>query len=200
MHSRVVLHTFIAVYFLAVSTLGAQERVLRAELDLANPVDTVWTWWTTEAGIRSFFAAGARIDPKVDGELHVLFSPDSPPGQRGAEGLRIVAFEPPRRLLFTWNAPPELPDIRAQRTVVEVRLEPSPRGGTRLTFLHWGWGTGPQWDKAYEYFDTAWNSFVLPGLMHRDAHGPIDWKKPPQLKPLFRSLKHDLCTQATGPK
>lgn len=176
---------------------SAQERVLRAELELSNPPDVVWDWWTSAAGIKTFLAAGARIDPRVDGEFDVLFSPDSPPGQRGAEGLRIVAFEPSRRFVFTWNAPPEQPEIRAQRTVVEIRLAPLPSGGTRLTFLHWGWGTGPQWDKAYEYFDKAWNGFVLPALKHRDAHGPIDWTKPPALKPLFPSLKHDLAPQRT---
>jgi uncharacterized protein YndB with AHSA1/START domain len=195
MHRELLVLSFGIACICAASGLSAQERVLRAELDLSNPVDTVWRWWTTEAGIKSFFAAGARIEPRVDGALDVLFSPDSPPGQRGAEGLRVIAFEPPHRLAFTWNAPPQLPDIRAQRTIVEVRLQPH-AGGTRLTFLHWGWGTGPQWDKAYEYFDAAWNGFVLPSLKHRDTHGPIDWNKPPQLKPLFRSLRHDLATHS----
>ena len=73
---------------------------------------------------------------------------------------------------------------------------PSPDGGTRLTFLHWGWGTGPQWDKAYAYFDTAWNTFVLPNLRHRDAHGPIDWRNPPSVTPLFPSLRQELVPQS----
>ncbi len=178
----------------------AQERVLRAELDLTNPVEPVWNWWTTEAGIKTFFAAGARIDARVDGDLDVLFSPDSPPGQRGAEGLRIVALEPPRRLLFTWNAPPQLPGIRAQRTIVEIRLAPSSTGGTHLTFLHWGWGIGPEWDQAYDYFNGAWNGFVLPSLKYRDAHGPIDWTKPPNLQPLVPSLKQSLTPVVNPPR
>ena len=149
------------VCMLVVTPAMAQERVLRAELELSHAPDAVWSWWTTEAGIKSFLAPGARIEPRVDGEFDVLFSPDAPPGQRGAEGLRIIAFEPPR--------------------------------GTRLTFLHWSWGAGKQWDAAYDYFDKAWSGFVLPALKHRDAHGAIDWKKPPTLAPLFPSLKHDLA-------
>jgi len=199
MHSKIVL-SFLMLYALVAPPATAQERALRAELELSNPADAVWAWWTTAEGIKSFLSAGARIDPRVDGELEVLFSPDSPPGQRGAEGLRIIAFEPSRRFVFTWNAPAEQPEIRAQRTVVEVRLAPLPSGGTRLTFIHWGWGTGPQWDKAYDYFDNAWNGFVLPALKHRDAHGPIDWRKPPALKPLFPSLKYDLAARQNPAK
>ena len=200
MHAKSVLSVLVVVFLSASAATPAAERVLRAEVDLSSPMHTVWTWWTTEEGIKSFLSAGARIDPRVDGELDVLFSPDKPAGQRGAEGLRILAFEPPRRLLFTWNAPPQFPDIRTQRTVVEIRLAPSAGGGTRLTFLHWGWGTGPEWDQAYEYFDSAWNGFVLPSLKHRDAHGPIDWKNPPRLKPLFSSLKHDLTPRRAAAK
>jgi uncharacterized protein YndB with AHSA1/START domain len=115
MHSNLVV-ALLMMCALVARPAGAQERALRAELDLSNPVDAVWAWWTTEPGIKSFLAAGARVDPRVDGAFDVLFSPDSPPGQRGAEGLRIIAFERLRRFVFTWNAPPEQPEIRAQRT------------------------------------------------------------------------------------
>lgn len=172
------------------SLASAQERLLRAEIDLAADPQTVWRLWTTVEGLQSFFAPTARIDPRVDGEFEILFSADAPKGQRGAEDLRIIAFEPASRFAFTWNAPPDLPDIRSQRTVVEIRLTPNASGGTRLTFLHWGWGVGPNWDKAFAYFDKAWGGFVLPSLMHRVTHGPIDFANPPALKPLAKSLQH----------
>ena len=66
---------------------------------------------------------------------------------------------------------------------------PAPNDGTKLTFVHSGWGTGPEWDKAYDYFDNAWRTFVLPLLKHRVANGPIDWSKPPKVEPVAPTLK-----------
>jgi uncharacterized protein YndB with AHSA1/START domain len=189
------MHQLRYVCFLSVlllpSIAAAQERVLRAELDLPASPATVWNLWTTAEGLRSFFAPGARIEPVVDGDFEILFSPDAPKGQRGAEGLRVIGFEPESRFAFTWNAPNELPSIRAQRTVVEIRLKPT-ASGTHMTFLHWGWGLGPEWDKAYDYFDKAWGGFVLPSLVNRITAGPLDWKTPPALEPLPGSLKSSL--------
>ena len=162
---------------------AADERMLRAELVLPMPVNRVWDLWTTEAGLRSFFAPAATVDLKVDGLFEILFSPNEPPGKRGAEGLRILAIEPQKRFVFTWNAPDTMPSIRAQRTIVEVRFEPVSEG-TRITFTHSGWGTGAEWDQAYEYFDKAWGGFVLPSLVHRAKHGPRDWSQNPPMTAL----------------
>ena len=182
----VALITAVAVF---PGTSTVRERVLRAELILPAPVEQIWTLWTTEAGLTSFFARGARIEPHVDGLFEILFDPSAPPGKRGAEGLRILAFEPPRRLSFTWNSPPDQPYTRAQRTVVTIDLADDGNGGTRLTFTHAGWGSGAEWDKAYDYFDSAWGGFVLPMLKHRVEKGPVDWTNMPKLAPVRPSLK-----------
>ena len=76
---------------------------------------------------------------------------------------------------FTWNAPPHLPEARAQRTVVIVRTQPEGDNRTRVTLTHVGWGDGGEWDKAYQYFDGAWGR-VLAQLEKRFADGkPYDW-------------------------
>jgi uncharacterized protein YndB with AHSA1/START domain len=165
--------------------------MLRGEFTVPADPKAVWDMWTTEEGLESFLAPGARIDPRVDGRFEIFVSA-GPRSERGAESPRIVAFEPQTRFAFTWNAPPQHEAVRAQRTIVEIRFAPSGQGKTRVTFLHWGWGVGPDWDKAYDYFDQAWNQSVLPIFMHRVAHGPVNWSHPPGLKPLSGTLKHDL--------
>jgi uncharacterized protein YndB with AHSA1/START domain len=172
----------------------ADDRILRVEVRLPAPVEDVWRAWTTEEGVRTFFAPGSRIDPRVDGPYEILFFPEAPPGRRGAEGARLLVIEPPRRLAFTWDAPPDQPRIRAQRTVVFVELEPE-GNRTRLLFTHLGWGRGAEWDAAYDYFDHAWRAVVLPRLMYRFANGPIDWARPPKLEPVAPTLKTTLSAR-----
>lgn len=174
-------------------TAGTPDRVLRATLVLDAPPAEIWTLWTTERGIASFFAPAARVEPRVDGEYGIHFDPSAPEGHKGADGMRILVYEPEARLSVTWNAPADHPYTRAQRTIVTVELEGVPQGRTRLTFTHSGWGTGPEWDRAYDYFDRAWNSVVLPRLRHRVSHGPIDWARPPVLQPVMTTMKMSLA-------
>lgn len=115
------------------SSSPSSDRILRATLVLDAPVDAVWKLWTTEEGVKSFFAPGCRIEPKVDEKK------------------------------------------------------------TRLVFTHGSWGDGPEWDAAYAYFDKAWGGFVLPNLVWRVAHGPVDWKARPEVRPVAPTLAVDLA-------
>jgi uncharacterized protein YndB with AHSA1/START domain len=168
------------------------DRLLRAELTLEAPVAEVWAAWTTGRGMEMFFAPEAHVDLRVDGTYDVWFFPQNPPGGRGAEGMRILCVEPHRRFAFTWDAPPSIPTIRAQRTMVVVDFDSTATDATRLRFTHLGWGEGPDWDQAYDYFDRAWRAIVLPRLVRRFAQGPIDWKAPPDLPPVAETLKRRL--------
>jgi hypothetical protein len=38
-----------------------------------------------------------------------------------------------------------------------------------------GWGTGPDWDQVYEFFDRG-NTYTLAALQARFVNGPINWK------------------------
>jgi uncharacterized protein YndB with AHSA1/START domain len=175
---------------------GSPFRILRADLVLEAPVADVWKAWTTEEGVKTFFTAGAHIEPRVDGAYDILFDPTAAPGQRGAEGMRILVFEPESRLAFTWNAPPDQPEMRAQRTVVLLELTALSPSRTAFRFTHSGWGTGPLWDKAYTYFDNAWNGFVLPRLVERFRKGPLPWAQPVELAPVAPTLKRTLVVSA----
>jgi uncharacterized protein YndB with AHSA1/START domain len=162
---------------------------------LGAPGERVWQAWTTEDGIRSFFARGSRIEPRVDGAYEIWFDPSQPAGRRGADDMRILALEPLRRLVFTWNAPPDQPFVRSQRTVVALDLEPAGEGRTRLRLTHSDCGEGADWDKAFAYFDRAWGGFVLPNLRYSLADGPIDWANMPKLPPVAETLALELVAK-----
>jgi uncharacterized protein YndB with AHSA1/START domain len=169
------------------------ERVLRAEVIVPAPVSEVWKAWTTNEGITTFFAPQGKVDLRVDGTYDIWFNPKGKPNERGAEGMRILDVDPERRFAFTWNAPPSIPSIRGRRTVVVLDFVPQGGRATKLTFTHLGWGEGPDWDKAYDYFDHAWGGFVLPSLVRRFEQGPIDWTSEVRPTPLAGSLKQTLA-------
>jgi uncharacterized protein YndB with AHSA1/START domain len=173
--SPVPLALWLALAALALpSAARAAERAIDKEVVVAAPVDQVWATWTTREGIRSFFAPEAVVEPRVGGLFEMQFDPGAAPGDRGADGMRFMALQPPRMLSFEWNAPPSLPAARAQRTFVVVRLVPVDDKTTRVTLHHTGWGDGGEWDRAYSYFDRAWGG-VLGNLKKRFDSGPVDW-------------------------
>lgn len=159
---------------LAPGAARAAERALDKQVDVPAGVDAVWAAWTTREGIVGFFAPDARIEPRVGGAFQIYIDPGAAPGSRGADDMRFLALQPPRMLSFDWNAPPSLPEVRQQRTVVIVRLTPLDAHTTRVSLHHVGWGDGGEWDKAFAYFDRAWGG-VLANLKKRFEAGPMDW-------------------------
>jgi uncharacterized protein YndB with AHSA1/START domain len=170
------MRTVIAIIVLVVSvTVHAQERYVDKEVRVKAPVGAVWKAWTTTEGIKTFFAPDANVDARVDGPFEIYINPLAPPGQKGGDGMRFLALQENRMLTFTWNAPPSLPEARAQRTYVTVRMKPVGDAETMVTLHHGGWGDGGQWDQAHAYFDRAWGN-VLANLQKRFAEDkPIDW-------------------------
>jgi uncharacterized protein YndB with AHSA1/START domain len=145
----------------------SRDREIRGEVIVDAPVSEVWRAWTTEEGIKSFFAPACRVDLSVGGAYEMYFLPDGEPGSRGGEGCRVLAIQPEKMLSFTWNAPPHLPEARSQFTHVTLRFVELPDGRARVLFKQDGWGTGGQWDEAFDYFKRAWLEIVLPRLVER---------------------------------
>ncbi len=154
------------------------DRAIESEIVVDAGVEQVWSAWTTDAGVTSFFAPASNIDLRVGGPYEIFFDPLAEPGRRGADGAAVLAFQGGKMLSFTWSAPPHMPEIRKQWTHVVVRFFAVGPERTRVSLRHDGWGEGDKWDEAFEYFSRAWKSVVLPRLRHRFSAGPIDWEHP----------------------
>lgn len=158
--------------------LGAapDERRIVKEAVVKAPVERVWKAWTTPEGIRSFFAPEAIVEPRPGGAFFIHFNPYAPAGLKGADDMRVLAVQEGKLISFTWNAPPHLPQARAQRTFVTVRFQHSGANETLVRLQHSGWGEGGQWDDAFAYFDGAWTT-VLEQLQKSFIAGPRDWSE-----------------------
>lgn len=139
------------------------------------PVAKAWQAWTTTAGLKSFFATDGFVEAKSGGRFEIYFLPTAPAGERGSDnGTSILAMQPEKWLMFTWGMPPYMPAIRPHLTVVQVHFEALSQDQTRVTLHHSGFGSGPDWDKGFHYFDNAWN-IILSNFKHAIEVGPIDW-------------------------
>ncbi len=155
-------------------TLQAADPAIALSVTVKAPVSAVWKAWTSSDGLVSFFAPEAEVDARPDGAFHVFMDPYGKPGMKGADTMQVLALEPEQMLSFTWNAPPHLPQARAQRTVVILRFAPA-GDNTELTLTHLGWGSSGEWPKARAYFEKAWPA-VLKNLQTRFETGQAyDW-------------------------
>ncbi|MEW6412742.1 MAG: SRPBCC domain-containing protein [Candidatus Zixiibacteriota bacterium] len=150
-------------------------RRLVKEVLVDAGIAEVYRAWTSTEGVETFFAPDAHVELKPNGPYEIYFSPDSPDGQRGSEGCRVLGYLPSTMLSFEWNAPPQFPELRKIHTQVVVMLDELETGETRVTLTHHGWGEGGQWNEVYDYFDKAWE-YVLNNLHQRFTTGPIEWE------------------------
>jgi uncharacterized protein YndB with AHSA1/START domain len=177
--------------------LWANEKAISEKITVKANVDDVWKAWTTNDGIRSFFAPDAKVEPRPGGAFQIYMNPLAEPGFKGADDMVVLAVQEKRLLSFTWNAPPSLPEARKQRTVVIVRFVARGDALTDVTLYHAGWGEGGEWDKTYDYFVKAWPS-VLKNLKKRFDDGPINWT--PWLEQLKKSQEKSQAAQPAAKK
>lgn len=154
------------------------EKSVNGEIIVNTGVKEVWNAWTTKGGIISFFAPDCDIEFRVGGKFEIYFLPSSEK-ERGAEGCILLGIQENKMLTFSWNAPPELPEARKQRTFVIVRFTEVDERHTKVNLTHIGWGEDGEWDAAFDYFHRAWCKVVLPRLKFRFDVSPVDWSNPP---------------------
>ncbi len=108
---------------------------LRIERQLPGPVERVWSY-LTDGDLRRQWLAAGRMDLRESAPFELVWRNDDltdPPGARppgfeeGEQRMqsRIVAVDPPRRLVFTWGAAGE----------VEITLAPD-GAEVLLTLVH----------------------------------------------------------------
>jgi uncharacterized protein YndB with AHSA1/START domain len=96
-------------------------------------------------------------------------------GEDGSEcrWARVLAFDPPRRVVFSWDISPqwELETDPARASEVEVRFAPEPKGGTRVSLEHRHLDRhGDGWEGLARAMgsDTAWALYLQ---RYRDVVG-----------------------------
>jgi uncharacterized protein YndB with AHSA1/START domain len=155
------------------------DRTIFLDAVVAAPPSAVFKLWTSQDGIKKFFAPDARIDASVGGRYQVIFAPDQDPDgtSHGTKGARILKLVPDKELAFEWitfagdellgqnaplYAPPTERNVNPLPTWVELsfeRIEGEPNK-THLRFAHYGFREGEKWEKSYQWFARAWKGVL----------------------------------------
>ena len=155
------------------------DRTIFLEATVDAPPAEVFGLWTSEEGIKKFFAPAARVEASVGGRYEILFAPAKDPegNSHGTKGARILKLVPEKELAFEWitfagdellgyNAPPYAPpserNLRPLPTWVELSFEAveAQPGKTRVRFAHYGFRDGEKWEKSFHWFERAWKGVL----------------------------------------
>lgn len=142
-------------------------------MDIPVGRDRVWDHWTRAEELSSWLCLHANVEPRVGGPYELFWNPDRPESD-STIGCRVLSVDHPRLLQFTWRGSDEVADVMntpgVPATEVKVELFPTP-WGTRLELTHSGWGDGPDWARAREWFERAWYATFekLRGVLFSDT-------------------------------
>jgi uncharacterized protein YndB with AHSA1/START domain len=124
------------------------DRHIESAIEVEATPAEVWEALTTAEGLARWFPRAARVRPGEGGEIWFSWGPDVLEA-----GARIVAWEPPRRLVLEWEGLRDEYLVEDRGSDVVVRVVSS------------GFGHGDDWDEIYDSVRTGWQ-FELRGLAH----------------------------------
>jgi uncharacterized protein YndB with AHSA1/START domain len=121
--------------------------------------DKVYEAWVTPGLLERWLTHKANVQAKVGG-AYELFWDLKDPNVNSTLGCRITDLVPNSELSFSWRGTEsEYAALMGTRTSVFVRFEPK-EDGTLLRFIHTGWGTGADWEKARLWQAEAWREAI----------------------------------------
>lgn len=149
--------------------------VINREIVINAPRETVWRYFE-DPDLLAAWLMRNNFKPEKGAAFQFFAQPNA--DWDGVLECRLIEFDPPKKLAFTWNAN----DIAAD-TMVTIELTPA-NGGTHIRLVHANFGASP-FDVAaiVERHDEGWadHLYVLASQIHEDVRGAqkqsgaIDW-------------------------
>ena len=134
------------------------EKVLR--LDLIVPIDKgeAWKLISTREGLVKWIAPVAEIELRVGGQILTHYDKTKSARDPGAIRLGIANYLEGELLILKIKLNANFPE-KAQKEDEHlqeiIQLEELGQGRTRIRASMMGWGAGPEWDKAYKFFEAG---------------------------------------------
>ena len=145
------------------SSSSGSGRTVEKEIFIATAPERVFRAFTEQADLEQWFVTTAEVEQRIGGRFNLTWAGE------GAVTGEIVAYDPPNRMVFTWDEGPE-----TGITTCEVQFLPH-SDGTLLRLSHTGWGTGEDWDRLYDGVNGGWVSELQNLRRWLESNTQKDW-------------------------
>ena len=155
------------------------DRVLQMSIDIHAAPARVWKGFVDEPTLRGWVAPLAHVDLRNGGDIEESYDPKATLGGGRTIHHRILTYLPERLLVLqNISTPPGLPGAEVYPQIVQVvQLEPTARGGTRVTLSGSGYAAGEAFDRLYSFF-AAGNAEYLKALKALSESAPAQGDRP----------------------
>jgi uncharacterized protein YndB with AHSA1/START domain len=113
----------------------------------------------TDAGLlQSWLCEAATVEARLGGRYELFWEPSDPEND-STIGCRVTAFEPDQLLAFQWRSPKQFKafaNAADPLTHVVVTFHESAEG-VKVTLVHGGWRSTPEWLEAAQWQSVAWD-------------------------------------------
>jgi uncharacterized protein YndB with AHSA1/START domain len=133
---------------------------LHYKLNLNISVEEAWNLWTTNNGIKKFFAPDCNVNLTLGGSYEIFFFPLKPYGQKGSDSSIVLSYIPRKMLSVEWGVPRwfearKLATKQFKRTYLVLFFsEGSNSTNSVIEFYHLGFGKGSDWQSVMEFFNS----------------------------------------------
>lgn len=142
------------------------EKVLRIECTLPVDKQEAWRLFSTAEGWKKWAAPVVSVDFRVGGDVFTNYDSTKSIGDPGTIHLPILSYIEGEMIVLKVILNDKFSEKarREDKNLQEViQLIPVGERKTKIISSMIGWGTGPEWDKTYDFFarGNAWTSEQL---------------------------------------
>lgn len=134
------------------------EKVLRLEAVLPVDKATAWQYFTTDDKLKHWIAPLAHIELKTGGYIITNYDKNASLSDNSSIRLGIINYLENEMLTLKVklnNNFPQKAQSEDQNLQEIIQLTEIDKTHTKITSSMLGWGTGPDWDKTYSFFEKG---------------------------------------------
>jgi uncharacterized protein YndB with AHSA1/START domain len=157
-------------FLIPAATAQPSATAMEWQATIDASLDQAWDAFTTKKGIESWNVAQAEIDLRVGGTVKTSYDPKAKLGDDSTIIQSILSFEPKRMFSFRLLKAPANAQFAqvTQNAWYVLYFDPVDPRHTHVRLVGMGFGAGPEWDRAREFFQQG-NDYTLEKLKEHFA-------------------------------